>query len=102
MTSHKVLKKVILKAELLVTPAAAPNNIIINRVVCAGVTNNSGPLLKINKDRSVQKKSNMMHMSVSRKKTSTCQKCPRQEIDKDVGQLSVYFFIGISRTFFCM
>jgi hypothetical protein len=43
--SCKVLKKVTLKAELLVTPAASLQ-VIINKVVGAVVTNNSAPSLK--------------------------------------------------------
>jgi hypothetical protein len=45
MTSRKALKKVTLKAELLVAPAASLQ-VIINKVAGAVVTNNSAPLLK--------------------------------------------------------
>jgi hypothetical protein len=45
MTSRKVLKKVTLKAELLVAPAASLQ-VIINKVVGAVVTNNTAPSLK--------------------------------------------------------
>jgi hypothetical protein len=45
MTSRKVLKKVTLKAELLVTPAASLQ-VITNKVVGAVVTNNSASSLK--------------------------------------------------------
>jgi hypothetical protein len=45
MTPRKVLKKVTLKAELLVAPAASLQ-VIINTVVGAVVTNNSAPSLK--------------------------------------------------------